>query len=300
MYKLKSGTKMKKALAVIALILVAVLSVTVFSPCLSSPEFHSETIQILEEQKTKALALGTTVTLASTGLTLLPDDTATPTANKLADLSLPLFLIVAFIYLEIFMVTTFGWAACTFLIPGICLLAVLYIVSRNKIFLFPLPKLAALTIALLFIIPVSAKVTAQVQDTFKETIEQKYYAAEHVDDEDDADEKEGTNAIIAFFSKVADNVTGAIEDAKNTLSTMIDAVAVLIITSVIIPVLTLLVFMQILKMVTDGVARTEYVEQMLTPKFAKKKLEELEQERVDKYKKMEELKQEQADKYIGA
>lgn len=281
-YKLKSGVNMKKVLAVVALIIVAVLSATVFSGILSSPEFHSETIQILEAQKAKALSLGATVTVASTGLTAISNNAAKPIADKLADLSLPLFLIVSFIYLEIFLVTAFGWVACRFLIPVVCILVSVFIIFQKRALLVPIYKLAILAIALLVIIPVSAQVTAHVQETFKETIEQKYYAAEHVDDEDNADEKEGTNAIIAFFSEMADNLTSIVEAAKNKLSTMIDAIAVLIITSVIIPLLTLLLFMKILKMVTDGVARTEYVEQMLTPKFVKKKMEEQEQEQESK------------------
>ena len=94
--------KQRKIVAVTVLVLLTILSITVLSPKLSSPEFHAETIQVLEGQKAKALALGATVTIASTGLTMLPDDTATTIAQELADLSLPLFLIVSFIYLEIF------------------------------------------------------------------------------------------------------------------------------------------------------------------------------------------------------
>lgn len=285
-YKLKSGVNMKKVLAVIVLIIVAVLSATVFSGILSSPEFHSETIQILEAQKAKALSLGATVTVASTALTMLPDDTATTIAQELADLSLPLFLIVSFIYLEIFLVTTFGWATCTFLIPALCVLVILHIVSEQRIWHAVIRKLALLAVALLVIIPFSAQVTAHVQDTFKETIDQKYYAAEHVDDEDTADGEEETNAIVSFFSGLANNVSGMIEAGKNKLSTMIDAIAVLIITSVIIPLLTLLLFMKVIKMLTDGEVRTEYVEQMLTPKFVKKKMEELEQEQEQESKRI--------------
>lgn len=59
---------------------------------------------------------------------------------------------------------------------------------------------------------------------------------------------------------------------------MIDAIAVLVITSVMIPLLILLLFMRVMKMLTDGHIPAEYVEQMLAPKIVKKKIEELKQE----------------------
>lgn len=273
--------KQRKIVAVTVLVLLTILSITVLSPKLSSPEFHAETIQVLEGQKAKALALGATVTIASTGLTMLPDDTATTIAQELADLSLPLFLIVSFIYLEIFLLTTFGWITCTFLIPAICVTLIGYVFFQESALLAFARKLGILALALLLVIPAGAKMTTQVENTFKETIEQKYYAAEHVDDENNSSEKEGTNAIAAFFSGMADNVTGMIEAGKNKLSTMIDAVAVLVITSVMIPLLTLLLFMRVIKMLTDGHIPTEYVERMLAPKIVKKKIEELKQEQAN-------------------
>ena len=289
MYKLeKEGMNAKKVLAIIALMLAAVLSVTVLSGYMSSTSTHAGTIQILEEQKNKALALGTTVTVASTALSVLPDDTATPIANQLADLSVPLFLIVAFLYMEIFLMTTFGWVSCTFLIPAVCVLAMVYILSGKRVFLIFVRKLSALSLALLLIIPCSAKVTEQVQNTYQEMIEQKYTAAQSLSSEADTavDQEKNTdgNPISAFLSGVADTVSGTVDHAaglidavKNNLSKMIDAVAVLVITSVIIPLLTFLLFLKIVKMVTDGSAPTEYVERALTPRFVRKKIKEKEQ-----------------------
>ncbi|MGN0995832.1 MAG: hypothetical protein ACI4PG_02905, partial [Candidatus Ventricola sp.] len=89
--------------AIVALLLLALLSATFFSAQLSSPAFHAKTIHVLDEQKQEALTLSVAITAASTALSIMPDDTASPIANELADLSLPLFLIVAIVYLETFL-----------------------------------------------------------------------------------------------------------------------------------------------------------------------------------------------------
>ena len=135
------------------LLAAMILSATMLNSLLSSPSFHSKTIQILDDQKMEALTLSVAVTAASTALSVLPDDTASPIAEELADLSLPLFLIVAIIYLEIFLLTTFGWISSVLLIPAACLLAIGFILFKKELFLIWIKKILILTLALILLIP---------------------------------------------------------------------------------------------------------------------------------------------------
>ena len=69
------------------LVFAAVFSVKWAAPKYSDPAERQETIQYLDEKCNTVLALTTASTTASTALTLLKDDWATPIANELAELS---------------------------------------------------------------------------------------------------------------------------------------------------------------------------------------------------------------------
>lgn len=243
----KRRITLPEILLIVALVFLAILSVTLFNDCLSSPEFHSKTISVLDEQKQDALTLSVAVTAASTALSTLPSDMASPIADELVDLSLPLLLIVAVIYLEIFLLTTFGWISCTFLLPAACILVIGFILCRKMSLLVWTKKIVILALALIMLIPASAKITSQIEDTFSETVNQKLHAASHIADIAEAKEEEDANAILSFFSGLADNVASLVDAARNMLSTLVDAVAILLITSCIIPLLTFLVFLQAIK-----------------------------------------------------
>lgn len=235
----------REILYIVTLILIALLSITLLSGVLTSPQFHAKTLRVLDEQKNEALALSVSVTAASTALSALPDDMASSISAELADLALPLFLIVSVIYLEIFLLTTFGWITATFLLPAVCLLLVGFVLLRRDFLLIWVKKLFILSLALVLLIPTSATITHHIEETFSETIDQKLHAAAHITDAAEADdEKTDGNAIRSFFSGLADNVSAIIDTARNMLSSMIDAVAVMLITSLIIPIITLLLFMK--------------------------------------------------------
>lgn len=256
---------LQKSLLIAALVFMIVLSVTIVSDRLSSPEFHIKTIKVLDEQKTDALTLSVAVTAASTSLSVLPDDTASPIAEELADLSLPLFLIVAIIYLEIFLLTTFGWITSTFLFPAACILAICFVLCRKEFLLVWIKKLLILSLALIMLIPTSAAITSHIEETFAETVDQKLHAASHIADVAETEEAEDANAILSFFSGLADNVVSLVAAARNMLSTLVDAVAVLMITSCIIPILTLLLFLQAIKVALNVDIPTRYLALLIPP-----------------------------------
>lgn len=233
--------------SIIILIILMLISITIVNNVLSSPQFHAKTISILDEQKQDALALSVAVTATSTGLSILHDDIATPIANKLADLSLPLFLVVSIIYLEIFLLTTFCWISSTFIFPTACILTICFILSKKEFLLIWIKKTLVLALALIMLIPISTTITSKVRDTFDETVNQKLHAAYHIAELSEAEENEDTNAILSFFSDLADNAISLVDAAKNMLSTLVDAVAVLLIMSCVIPILTFLFFIQALK-----------------------------------------------------
>lgn len=254
----KHRLPVQSVIIIAMLLLSSILSITVLSPTLSSPQFHAKTLQTIDEQKQQAIGLSVAVAGASTALSTLPDDMASPIADELADLSLPLFLIVCFLYLEKFLLTTFGWLSGTFLIPGTLIMASGFVATLKEEYLIWSKKLLILTIAFLFVIPVGTKVSMLIEETFAESINQAYHAAGHVSDATGADsEEEDSNAFFSFISGLKDNVVSLVDTAKNMLNTFIDAIAVLLITSCIIPVLTAFVFIQVLNKAMNTEIQTQ-------------------------------------------
>ena len=239
-----------KWLAIIVFVILAILSATFLSSHLSSPNFYPNTLQTLDDQKMDAMGLSVATTLASTALSILPDDVGSPIAAELADLSTPLFVIVCILYAEKFLLTTTGWISFSFLIPAACISAIIYICSEKERFFDWARKLFILGLALFMIIPASASITEKVEETFSESISMIFDKADQLAAAANSS-NENTNAFFAFFNTVKDNVVSTIETAKDMLSIMVDAVAVLLITSCVIPLLTALVFVWVIKVVIN-------------------------------------------------
>lgn len=243
----KRRTTPMKIISSAALVLAAIISMTFLNGIFSSPETYSGTIRTLDKQKEVATTLSIAVTAASTTLSTLPDDTASPVAAELADLSMPLFIVVCILYMEKFLLTTFGWTSCTVLVPLACLLLIINNFSRRKALMVYVRKLLILAIALVLIVPVSAGITTRIQDTFSESVSLAFDAVDRMSVRAGVEDSEDTNAFIAFFTGLKDNVMALVETAKNMLGVFTDAVAVLLITSCVIPVLTAVLFVWIIK-----------------------------------------------------
>ena len=99
-----SVTTKKAALAAL-LVLAALLSIFVVGKRASDPAYHQSSIDALEEKQETVLELTAASTAASAAITLLPGDTATPIAEKLADLSGYFLIVLCAIFLEKYLLT---------------------------------------------------------------------------------------------------------------------------------------------------------------------------------------------------
>ena len=94
-----SVTTKKAALAAL-LVLAALLSIFAVGKRASDPAYHQASIDALAEKQETVLELTAASTAASAAITLLPGDTATPIAEKLADLSGYFLIVLCAIFLE--------------------------------------------------------------------------------------------------------------------------------------------------------------------------------------------------------
>lgn len=242
---------------VIAALLTALFSLLVLSKYAASPEFHQETLAALDEKRTTVMELTAASTAASAAITLLPGDTATPIADKLADLSGCFLLVLCAIYLEKYLVTITGCAAFRVLVPLACLLWAVYAVSGQDAWKRLAVRLLAFGLAVFLVIPASVGVSNLIEDTYAASIQTTIDSARKATDligEDGAaqePEEEDSGLLSGLLSqagKAKNAVAGAGEKLEQVLNNFIEALAVMLVTSCAIPVLVLLFFIWVTKL----------------------------------------------------
>ena len=251
-----SVTTKKAALAVI-LVLAALLSIFAVGKRASDPAYHQASIDALAEKQETVLELTAASTAASAAITLLPGDTATPIAEKLADLSGYFLIVLCAIFLEKYLLTITSYVSFTILIPAACALGIAALFSEKL--RAALGKLAWLlfALAIAFVIPAGVKVSSMIEDTYRASIEETIANAEQTTEDiqsatsgkTDEGEKSGLSGL---FSKVTEGITGAATAAvgqlKTVLNRFIEALAVMLVTSCLIPILVLLFFAWLVKL----------------------------------------------------
>ena len=214
-----------KLVCLILLVVLAALSVGYVSPYASSADFHSASIATLEEQKQTAMSLTATVTAASYAVSSLPNDTAT---------------------LEKFLLTTTGFVSFSILVPLACALFGISLFRPGEALRAWAIKVLVFALLLFSMVPAGVTVTNLVQETFQESIDQTFTTAERFSSEVENAQKEDTGAFMQFIEGIGESVIRLFDMAKNVLSTLTDAIAVLLITTCAIPLITLLFFLWII------------------------------------------------------
>lgn len=264
--------KQKKILFALIPIVIALLSFFVIARFTSSTEFNAKTIQSLDDKKTTVMELTAASTAASAAITLIPGDVGTPIANKLADLSSYFLIVLSAIYLEKYLVTITGYAAFKILVPIACVFFSGYLLWRKEILRVVAQKFLLFGLAVYLVIPASVKVADMIETTYASSIESTIETAKQTTDEiesetgesgqvddkssneksqsdSDSDSKENAGGFFSgLFNKVQEGVSTATANVENVLDNFIEALAILLVTSCLIPILVLIFFVWLVKM----------------------------------------------------
>ena len=264
--------KQKKILFALIPIVIALLSFFVIARFTSSTEFKAKTIQSLDDKKTTVMELAAASTAASAAITLIPGDVGTPIANKLADLSSYFLIVLCAIYLEKYLVTITGYAAFKILVPIACVFFSGYLLWRKEILRVVAQKFLLFGLAVYLVIPASVKVADMIETTYASSIESTIETAKQTTDEiesetgesgqvddkssneksqsdSDSDSKENAGGFFSgLFNKVQEGVSTATANVENVLNNFIEALAILLVTSCLIPILVLIFFVWLVKM----------------------------------------------------
>lgn len=237
----------KIAFRVIIPLLLAAVSIFVITGYAVNPKLHEHTIASIDEKKTTVMELTAASTAAAAVISALPDDTGTPIAEQLADLSSYFLIVLSALYLEKYLTSITGYAAFTVLIPLACLLYSANVFYKEKNLKNAARKIIILAVAIMLVVPCSAKVSDIVENTYNDSIEETISLAidttESLSSASESEE-EGLKGVI---SSVKGKVNNAINEVKTVLNRFVEALAVMIVTSCLIPIVVLLFFIWLVK-----------------------------------------------------
>ena len=259
---------------IVLCIVIALVSNIVLSKNYSSPKYtvNKKTITYLDEKKTTALELCAGATALSAAITLIPGDTGTPIAEKLTDLSGYFLIVVSAIYLEKYLLTILGALTFRWLIPAAMIAIALYFGIRRDFFWKLGVKILIFGLAVYAVIPVSVHVSQLIYNTYQESIDTTLAETENLISQTEKNAQSSTESDQnsgdeGFFAGLVDKAKDTIEQAKDTasiateqfkymLNKFIDGLAVLIVTTCLIPILVMVFFVWIVKMIL-GTAITQ-------------------------------------------
>ena len=255
----------QKVIVVASLVLVGLLSFFVLGEYASSPEAHSGTIEALDQKKDTVMTLVAGSSGTSTAITLLPGDAGTPIAEKLVDISSDFLVVIAAIYLEKYLLTIIGFATFKVIIPIGCALLIVVVLTRGATHLraalvnFVL-KAALVGIAMYLVVPVSVFVSSMIESTYETSLNQTISGAQQTAEaieqsaeetgEEDSQQTgllETLQSIPEAITQIPNSVSDLVDQGKQALNNFIEALAVMIVTSCLIPILVLLFFLWLVK-----------------------------------------------------
>ncbi len=273
--RFKIDPRVRMALLIVIPLIVGCLSFFVVAKWATNVETYRRTIASLDEKKQNVMELTAASTAASAAITLIPGDVATPIATKLADISGYFVIVICALYLEKYLLTILGFAAFRILIPLGCVFVMLTAFSRRSFFKDTAGKLFMFALAIVLIVPASVKVSDMIDTTYGESINATLEAATETVEgleesastaaaEAAASEAEDAEAEISWWERLTDAVTDTANDIvdaakekmtvatstfERVLNNMIEALAVMIVTSCVIPILVLVFFVWLIKLI---------------------------------------------------
>ena len=245
------NSTLSKVVIILSLLAIALVSFFPLADRFTSPERYTDYSASIDEKTETVLKLMAVSTLTSAGITAIPGDTATPIAEKLADFSEYFLLILCMLYAEKYLLTIIPFGVFKGLVPIVCCLFAAGRVWNPRLLDRQAWKLTLVGIALLLVIPLSVRTSDMIYATYQESIDSTIASAEALTDETaELATAENEGMIGKILSRLSETKDGIISKASNVLNRFVETLAVMIVTSCLIPVLVLLFFMWVIKQLT--------------------------------------------------
>ena len=235
--------EMKRFAGAAVALLICVASLLLIMPMSTKADNHQKSLDQIDREIENVLKLAGGATAVSAAVSLLPDDSCTPISAQFAELGKYFIAILSALYFEKYFITTSGYVSFGLLIPIATMMFFAGTVSsRDKVKEWAV-KMAVCAITLYFMIPVSVKASEMICDNYQPSIEQTIEESHQISVVD-----EDSNGVEKFLSWIG-NAAGTIVDyVTGLLSRFIEAIAVMILTSCLLPILVLIFMVWLLKM----------------------------------------------------
>lgn len=248
--------KIFRVAAVVFLAVSIVLSCTVVGNKLTDPATYSNTIETLDKSTTTVLGLSAASAVASASISALPDDICSSIADEIDDFTTWFLLILSIIYMEKYLLTILGAAACYILIPAGCGALLINQFFRSPVLRSIGVKVLTLAIAFVLVIPSGVWVSNQVNSIYETSIQYTIDSANAASDSlvsTYADGGDNEKSVIDRASELIGNLSGSVvsivQQFKTLVNRFIEATAVMLVTSCIIPIAVILFYAWIVKMI---------------------------------------------------
>ncbi len=232
---------------VAAFVCISMIILNFFNPIL----LYQPSVYSINEKISSVMDLVAASTAASAVISMIPDDTATPIAEQLAELSKYFILVLGALYLEKFLIPIFSWISPMMMLAAVLMLGkkINGLISRNQSKRIA-ALLCALSVVFSIMIPISIFISDSISKVYEDSVSEPIKTALAVEEAiEDGEEKEKNvwEIITKAAQKVVSSVSGAIEWAKTVLNHFVQAVGIILVTHCIIPVLTVISLFIIVK-----------------------------------------------------
>ena len=235
---------LKKIMIVLALAAVALLSVNKLAPYSADPATHAHSIEQLDKEIDSVLKLSAGATGVSAAISLLPGDACTPISTQFADLVKYFLIVLSALYLEKYLVTLVGTVSFAFIIPLACaILACGLVFGKERLKVLSV-KVALSAFALYLVIPVSVITSEAVYSSYESSLESTLDSANEITIEDD-----DASVVERFTSWIENAAVTVVDYVTDLLSRFVEAIAVMLVTSCLIPILVVLLFVWVEKLI---------------------------------------------------
>ena len=232
---------LKKIMVVALLLLVAVISITKIAPWAANPDNHTHSIEQTEDKISTVMTLSGGAAATAATLSLLPGDMCTPIAEQMAELAKYFLLILSALYLEKFMIVISGFVTFTFAIPGALIIQSLSVIFNKKNLQTIALKVAFLGMVLFIIVPASVGLSDMVYQTQAEKVNAAVEEYNELDIEGEAQD--------GIFDKITNIAGETLDKVTAFLSSLLESLAVMIVTACIIPLLVFVLLVWLVKTV---------------------------------------------------
>lgn len=242
------------------LIIAALLSEFVGRPHFENVETWSGTIEVIDAKKDNVLALTTSTIALSAAISALPDDTGTPVAEQLTQLSGNLGIVLAVLYLEKYLLTILGFLSFGVLGPAAFVLLAASLLAHGRLStghtLFILGvRILLVGIIAVTVVPASVWVTQRIDETYQISISQAE-SGENAGGSAEESEPAGgesqenknfwdsiASGAAQLVSNLKDGVKSVTDNLVKQVTNLIEGAIVMIVTSCLVPLLVLAVFL---------------------------------------------------------